>query len=168
MPTIDDKLPEDTVVITDISQLSDESQEIFKHYRWTLKDFQSKYNKAMVLGQDLKERGGILVQTKDHEGYEFDSNIERVLGEKAETPESGVTPELARELLAAVAVKYFELLAKQKPVSINGTANKLWGLFQPDHPITSMDRRMLDILAQGYRHKALTPDQPFQYAGRPG
>ncbi len=165
--SLEEKLPEGTVVITDVSQLSTESQELFQHYKWTLEDFQGRYHSAMVLGQRPKTHSdGLLVQTKDNKGYEFDRNIEGVLGDKAKTGEGGVTPEKMAEMLAAVAVKYFELLAKQAPVSFNGTSKEEWGFFPLERPITNMDRALFGMLAQGYRHKALTPDQPFQYAGR--
>ena len=169
---IDDKvqgaLPEGTIVITDVSQLSLESQELFTHYGWTLGSFQDMYHKALVLGQRFKTHSdGLLMQTKDHKGYELDTNIERVLGEKAETGKDGVTKEKMYEMLAAVAVKYFEILAKQAPVSIDGTTQEEWGLFKPDSlPITKMDKMMFDLLAQGYRHRALTPDEPFHYSTR--
>lgn len=164
--SLEEKLPERTVVITDISQLSTESQELFGHYGWTLKDFQDKYHSAMVLGQRLKKHSdGLLVQTRDNKGYEFDTALERVLGDKAKTGEDGVTPEKMGEMLAAVAVKYFELLAKKAPVSINGIAKEEWGFF-PLERMTNMDKVLFGMLAQGYRHRALSPDQPFQYSAR--
>lgn len=107
------------------------------------------------------------MQTKDNKGYEFDRNIEKVLEDKAKTGEDGVTAEKMREMLATIAIKYFELLAKQAPVSVNGTSKEEWGFFPLERPMTSMDRALFGMLAQGYRHKASNPGQPFHYSARP-
>lgn len=165
--TIEDTLPEGTVVIRDISQLALQSQELFKRYGWTLEDFQNRYHEAQVLGQRLKtDAHGLLVPTSDNSGYQVDNDLEQVLKEKARTGESCMTLEKARELFAAVAVQYIELYDKRKPVSINGTARENRGFFPLKPQMTNIDWRIIDMHAQVYMHEALSPDKPFNYVAR--
>ena len=165
--TIEDTLPEGTVIIRDTSQLTLRSQELFKHYGWTLEDFQNRYHEAKVLGQRLKtDADGILVPTSDNRGYQVDDDLEKVLKEKVKTGESGMTPENARELFAAVAVEYIELFDKRKPISINGTARENRGFFPLKPQMTNFDWNIINMRAQGYMHEALNPDKPFNYVTR--
>ena len=106
--------PEETVVITDISQLSPESQEIFRYHGWTLEKFQETYHNAIIFSHEPKKNEfPLFAQNADGRGYKFE-DPEVVLKRKAKTGEDGITPEILPQLFGALAVRYLEPLKQGK------------------------------------------------------
>ena len=155
--SIDDRLPEGTVVITQISELSPQSQEIIRHFGWTLEDFINMYHKAAVFGRRYERgRDGLLIPNNNGRSYKVEDPT-AVLEDKAKKGENGITHGILPQYMGALAVRYLEPLDKKNNVSIKGTADEAWGFFP--HPKSKMDQKMSELFANGYMNLALSTPQ---------